>query len=59
MAKWKLDWEEFCVEVTRRFNEIGFKYEVEDFNKLQQDGSVRSYKEKIEELRSLMLIPVA
>lgn len=29
LAKGKVDWDEFCVEVTRRFNEIGFKDEVE------------------------------
>lgn len=56
LAKGKVEWEEFSVEVTRRFNEIGFKDEVEEFNKLQQEGSVRSYQEKLEELRSLMLI---
>lgn len=44
------------MEVTRRFDEIGFKDEVEEFNKLQQEGSVRDYQEKFEELRSLMLI---
>lgn len=55
-AKGRLSWDEFVVEVTRRFNEMGFRDEVEEFNKLHQEGSVKEYQEKFEELKSLMLL---
>lgn len=35
---------------------MGFRDEVEEFNKLQQEGSIKNYQEKFEELRSLMLL---
>lgn len=62
LAMKRLNWEEFTLETTRRFNEMGFKDEVEEFNKLLQEGSVKEYQDRFEELRSLMLLkksPVA
>lgn len=44
------------MEITRRFSEAGWKDEVEEFNKLQQEGSIREYLKKFEELRALMLL---
>lgn len=46
-----LNWEEFTLETTRRFNEMGFKDEVEEFNKLLQEGSAKEYQERLEYAR--------
>lgn len=56
LARGSISWEEFCVDVSRRFGDTGLRDEVEEFNKLQQNGSVRDYQDKFEELRSGMLL---
>lgn len=51
-----MSWEEFCTTVSQIFGNLNFLDEVEEFNELQQLGSVREYQEKFEELRTLMLL---
>ncbi|XP_071926216.1 uncharacterized protein [Coffea arabica] len=51
-----LSWTEFGDLLCKRFTDSICKDVVEEFNKLQQDGSVEEYQEKFEELKSLMLI---
>lgn len=55
MEKENVTWEEFVDYVSRRFGDHGGKDIIEEFNKLYQQGSMREYQEKFEELRSLML----
>lgn len=51
LARGDMSWTEFCVDVNRRFGEKGLSDEVEEFNKLQQQGSVREYQERREYAR--------
>ena len=51
-----MTWEEFIMDVCARFkDDLGGKV-VEDFNKLQQTGTVDDYLAKFEELKSLLLV---
>ena len=50
-----LNWEEFSELLYERFSGKGSLDIVEEFNKLQQVGTVEEYKEKFEELKTLML----
>ena len=51
-----MPWEEFIMDVCARFkDDLGGKV-VEDFNKLQQTGTVDDYLAKFEELKSLLLL---
>ncbi|XP_052171379.1 uncharacterized protein LOC127787396 [Diospyros lotus] len=49
------NWTEFVKDLCDRFGEKTMTDVVEEFNKLQQDGSVTEYQIRFEELRSLML----
>ena len=51
-----LSWQQFANMLSERFAEKGTRDVVEDFNKLQQSGTVEDYQEKFEELKSLMLV---
>lgn len=55
MVKGKLSWGEFYEALIQYFGEKGGIDEVEEFNKLQQTGTVLDYQERFEELRSLLL----
>ncbi|XP_027150132.1 uncharacterized protein LOC113750340 [Coffea eugenioides] len=55
IEKPRLSWEEFGEILCKRFNENGYKDIIEEFNKLQQEGSVEEYQERFEELKPLML----
>ena len=51
-----VSWEEFIVDLCARFrDDLGGKV-VEDFNRLQQTGTVDEYLTKFEELKSLLLV---
>ncbi|XP_027102590.1 uncharacterized protein [Coffea arabica] len=50
-----LNWEEFSELLCERFSGKGSLDIVEEFNKLQQVGTVEEYEEKFEELKTLML----
>ncbi|XP_027127715.2 uncharacterized protein [Coffea arabica] len=52
----RLSWEEFGELLCLRFNDRTGRDIVEEFNKLQQVGSVEEYQEKFEELKALMMI---
>nr|XP_027064416.1 uncharacterized protein LOC113690623 [Coffea arabica] len=56
LAKPELSWEEFSELLCERFSGKGSLDIVEEFNKLQQKGTVEEYEEKFEELKTLMLI---
>ena len=51
-----LSWTEFGDLLCKRFTDSICKDIVEEFNKLQQVGSVKEYQEQFEELKPLMLI---
>nr|XP_027122265.1 uncharacterized protein LOC113739231 [Coffea arabica] len=55
IEKPRLTWEEFGEMLYKRFNDNGYKDIIEEFNKLQQEGSVEEYQERFEELKPLML----
>jgi len=51
-----VDWEDFVVNLCARFrDEIGGQV-VEEFNKLQQQGTIDDYLENFEELKALVLM---
>jgi len=51
-----ITWEEFIVDVCSRFrDDLGSKV-VEDFNKLQQMGTLEEYLARFEELKALLLV---
>ncbi|XP_027062727.1 uncharacterized protein [Coffea arabica] len=52
----RLGWEEFEDLLCRRFNDQTCKDIVEEFNKLQQVGTIDDYQERFEELKPLMMI---
>uniref|UniRef100_A0A803L3P0 Ty3 transposon capsid-like protein domain-containing protein n=1 Tax=Chenopodium quinoa TaxID=63459 RepID=A0A803L3P0_CHEQI len=54
-GKINVDWTEFVVDLTARFKDSKSDNAVENFNKLQQLGSIESYVDNFEELKSLML----
>ena len=56
IEKPRLNWEEFGELLCRRFNDRTCKDVVEEFNKLQQVGSIDDYQERFEELKPLMMI---
>nr|XP_027123207.1 uncharacterized protein LOC113739959 [Coffea arabica] len=56
IEKPRLGWEEFEDMLCRRFNDRSCKDIVEEFNKLQQVGSIEDYQERFEELKPLMMI---
>lgn len=55
MEKENITWGEFVDFISRRFEDHGGKDIIEEFNKLYQQGSMREYQDKFEELMSLML----
>lgn len=56
MGRRNVLWEEFIVDVCSRFrDDLGSKM-VEDFNRLQQPGTLEEYLTKFEELQSLLLV---
>nr|XP_027071740.1 uncharacterized protein LOC113696535 [Coffea arabica] len=55
LAKPGLNWEEFSELLCERFSGKGSLDIVEEFNKLQQVGTVEEYEEKFEKLKTLML----
>nr|XP_027099356.1 uncharacterized protein LOC113718666 [Coffea arabica] len=56
LEKPRLTWEEFGELLCQRFKGTCCRDIVEEFNKLQQVGTVEVYQEKFEELKTLMLI---
>ncbi|XP_027071670.2 uncharacterized protein [Coffea arabica] len=56
LEKPRLNWSEFCELLYERFAGKWSRDVVEEFNKLQQKGTVKEYEEKFEELKTLMLI---
>ena len=56
MERTGLSWTEFEEFLCKRFGNKICKDIVEEFNKIQQVGSVEDYQEKFEELKPLMLI---
>ena len=52
----RMSWSEFCELLCERFAGKWSRDVVEEFNKLQQKGTVEEYEEKFEELKTLMLI---
>ncbi|XP_027175053.1 uncharacterized protein LOC113774658 [Coffea eugenioides] len=56
LEKPRLNWSEFCELLCERFTGKWSRDVVEEFNKLQQKGTVEEYEEKFEELKTLMLI---
>lgn len=56
LAKGEVNWEVFCTAVSQRFGNPNFLDKVDEFNKLQQLGSVKEYQEKFKDLRTLMLL---
>jgi len=56
MGRKGVTWEEFIVDVCARFrDDLGSKV-VEEFNKLQQTGTLDDYLAKFEELKTLILV---
>ncbi|KAL2928661.1 DNA ligase [Bienertia sinuspersici] len=55
VVKKNVDWSEFIIDVAARFKDDNGCNVVERFNKLSQTGSIESYIDDFEELRSLML----
>lgn len=54
-ARRNVDWTEFVMDLTTRFrDDVGVNV-VEKFNKLSQHGSIESYIDEFENLRSIML----
>ena len=56
LEKQRLSWREFEELLCQRFKGTCCRDIVEEFNKLQQTGTVEAYQEKFEELKTLMLI---
>ncbi|XP_027088526.2 uncharacterized protein [Coffea arabica] len=56
MEKTSLGWKEFEESLCKRFGNKICKDIVEEFNKIQQNGSVEDYQEKFEKLKPLMLM---
>ena len=54
-ARPRLSWGEFIELLCERFSGKGSLDIAEEFNKLQQRGTVEEYEEKFEELKTLML----
>ncbi len=50
-----INWEEFVEALYQRFGQTGERYLVREFNSLKQFGTVESYQEKFEELRTQLL----
>ncbi|XP_020082482.1 uncharacterized protein LOC109706087, partial [Ananas comosus] len=48
-------WEEFTDAVCKRFADVGERYAIREFSNHKQTGSIESYQEKFEELRSQLL----
>jgi len=55
VVKKSVDWHDFIMDVCGHFKEELGRKVVEDFNKLQQVGTIDDYLKNFEELRSLML----
>ncbi|XP_027122021.1 uncharacterized protein [Coffea arabica] len=51
-----LSWGEFCEILCERFSGSNSRDVMDEFNKLQQRGTVEKYEEKFEELKTLMLM---
>ena len=51
-----VSWDDFVIDVCARFRDnLGGKV-IEEFNRLQQDGTIDEYLAKFEELKALMLL---
>lgn len=55
-GKENIDWPEFCRLLMQRFVNPGKEDVVIEFTKLQQNGDVKSYQEKFDELKSLVKV---
>lgn len=55
LIKGTVSWQEFSEALLRRFGDRTGRDEIEEFNKLQQTGSVQDYQDKFEELKTLLL----
>lgn len=55
-GKEALSWQEFVLAVFERFEDLDFEKIMGEFNKLQQDDTVNNYLERLEELKSHMLV---
>nr|CAD1833683.1 unnamed protein product [Ananas comosus var. bracteatus] len=53
--KKEVSWDSFVLDLCKRFDSNGLRDEVEEFNKLVQNGTVEEYQEQFEELRSRLL----
>lgn len=51
----EISWGEFVIDLCARFKDDIHSRLVEEFNKLQQGGSLEDYVDKFEELRALLL----
>ncbi|KAL2226258.1 UNVERIFIED_CONTAM: hypothetical protein Sindi_1984500 [Sesamum indicum] len=49
-------WQELIVNILERFEDLGYKRVVTEFNKLHQETNVNAYLERFEELEAQMLI---
>lgn len=56
LEKSSTNWSTFCVEVSRRFGNVRPMDNVDKFNNHKHTGSVVSYREKFDELKSYMLL---
>lgn len=56
LIRGRVPWNELSELIVKRFGEKEVIDEVEEFNKLQQHGSVLEYQEKFESLRTLRLV---
>ncbi|VFQ93324.1 unnamed protein product [Cuscuta campestris] len=54
-VKKRVEWDDFIIDVCGRFKEELDSKLVEEFNKLNQTGTIEEYLERFEELKSLML----
>ncbi|KAL2945134.1 hypothetical protein RDABS01_022845 [Bienertia sinuspersici] len=50
-----VDWNDFVIDVNARFKDEKGVNVVEEFNKLQQSGTIESYVDNFEELKSVLL----
>lgn len=56
MGRKGVSWDDFIVDVCRRFRDNFGGKVTEEFNRLQQDGTIDEYLAKFEELKALLLV---
>ncbi len=52
ITKHIVTWDEFTEAICKRFAQVGERYLIREFSNLKQGGTVESYQEGFEELRS-------